>query len=266
VGRIVLFFNALPCQLFDPLAGCTFRKRRISAPLGYGSFKSHPKPVSDDDFRVRPGKPRDRGRVSTKQARTLVGQIQRVAKRAGHTSLARGRPSRGTSRNGRGRVAALRLRSSATQRRVVIKARIVRHKGVRFTAAPIARHIAYLQRDGVSRDGRDAGLFDADSGNANGEAFSEKCADDRHHFRFIVSPEDCGELSDVRAFTRDLVATMEKDLCTSLEWVAVDHWNTDNPHVHLLVRGKTEDGQNLVIDRDYIRTGMRARAAELRGD
>lgn len=157
----------------------------------------------------------------------------------------------------------MRLRSSATHRRVVIKARIVRHKGVRFTAAPLARHIAYLQRDGVSRDGKDAELFNADSDNAGGEAFSEKCADDRHHFRFIVSPEDCGELSDVRAFTRDLVATMEKDLGTRLEWIAVDHWNTDNPHVHLLVRGKAEDGQNLVIDKDYIRTGMRARAAEL---
>src|SRR3546814_14255830 len=77
------------------------------------------------------------------------------------------------------------------------------------------------------------------------------------------SPEDCSELADVRAFTRDLVATMERDLGTRLEWVAVDHWNTDNPHVHLLVRGKGDDGQNLVIDKDYIRTGMRARAAGL---
>src|SRR3546814_12878470 len=77
------------------------------------------------------------------------------------------------------------------------------------------------------------------------------------------SPEDCSELADVRAFTRDLVATMERDLGTRLEWVAVDHWNTDNPHVHLLDRGKGDDGQNLVIDKDYIRTGIRARAAGL---
>lgn len=157
----------------------------------------------------------------------------------------------------------MRSRRSATQRRVVIKARVVRHNGVRFIAAPLARHMAYLQRDGVSRDGRDAELFDAESDNVSGDAFSEKCADDRHHFRFIVSPEDCGDLSDVRSFTRDLVATMEHDLGTRLEWVAVDHWNTDNPHVHLLMRGKGDDGENLVIDKDYIRTGMRARAAEL---
>src|SRR3546814_3105083 len=106
-------------------------------------------------------------------------------------------------------------------------------------------------------------LFDAHSDKADGNGFAERCADDRHHFRFIVSPEDCSELADVRAFTRDLVATMERDLGTRLEWVAVDHWNTDNPHVHLLVRGKGDDGQNLVIDKDYIRNGMRAHDAGL---
>src|SRR3546814_5105128 len=104
-------------------------------------------------------------------------------------------------------------------------------------------------------------LFDAHSDKADGNGFAERCADDRHHFRFIVSPEDCSELADVRAFTRDLVATMERDLGTRLEWVAVDHWNTDNPHVHLLVRGKGDDGHNLVIEKDYSRTWMRDRAA-----
>jgi type IV secretory pathway VirD2 relaxase len=53
---------------------------------------------------------------------------------------------------------------------------------------------------------------------------------------------------------------MEKDLGTKLDWVGVDHWNTDNPHVHLIVRGVRDDGQDLVISRDYIKEGMRARA------
>jgi hypothetical protein len=42
----------------------------------------------------------------------------------------------------------------------------------------------------------------------------------------------------------------------------VDHWNTDNPHVHVLVRGRADDGQDLVVSRDYISKGFRARAAE----
>ena len=68
---------------------------------------------------------------------------------------------------------------------------------------------------------------------------------------------------DLKAFTRDLVADMERDLKTKLDWVAAVHWNTDNPHVHLLVRGKVDDGTNLIISRDYISHGMRARAEEL---
>ncbi|GAY20138.1 type IV secretory pathway, VirD2 component [Sphingobium fuliginis] len=139
---------------------------------------------------------------------------------------------------------------------------MVRHKGSKFRAAPLARHIAYLKRDGVTRDGRDASLFDARSDQADGDAFAERCEDDRHHFRFIVSPEDAGRMTDLRAFTRELMDDMARDLGTPLDWVAVDHWNTDNPHIHVLVRGVDERGADLVIDRDYIREGMRARAEE----
>jgi hypothetical protein len=44
--------------------------------------------------------------------------------------------------------------------------------------------------------------------------------------------------------------------------VAIDHWNTDNPHIHILVRGRTGDGGDLVIDGDYIAEGIRGRAEE----
>src|ERR1700730_13203942 len=106
-------------------------------------------------------------------------------------------------------------------------------------------------------------MFDASSERADGAAFAERCQDDRHHFRFIVSPEDAGEMTDLRAFTRDLAKQMETDLGRRLDWVAVDHWNTDNPHIHLLVRGIDEEGADLVISRDYISRGLRSRAEEL---
>ena len=106
-------------------------------------------------------------------------------------------------------------------------------------------------------------MFDASGDRADGAAFAERCDGDRHHFRFILSPEDAGEMTDLRAFTRDLTRQMEIDLGTRLDWVAVDHWNTDNPHVHLLVRGVDEEGADLVISRDYISRGLRARAEEL---
>ncbi len=214
--------------------------------------------AGDDDLRVKPGKGRSRGSGSVRPL-SLAAQVKRAAARAG---FARRAPRRGvgTGRLGRGRGAALGRGRSASSRRVIVKARIVRHSGPRYRSAPLARHIAYLERDGVTRDGREASMFDARSDQASGDAFAGRCADDRHHFRFIVSPEDAHELADLRTFTRELMGDMSRDLGTRLDWVAVDHWNTDNPHVHVLVRGVAEDGADLVIDRGYMSHGLRDRA------
>ena len=219
--------------------------------------------MRDDDLRIRPGRIQH-GNRGAKRPKTFVGEVMRAAKRAGHTGKAFGGAGghKGRSTFGRGRLAALSLSSRSPGRRVVIMTRIVRHQGKRFTAAPLARHVAYLKREGVTRDGEDARTFDAASDDADGKAFAERCEADRHHFRFTVSPEDATEMVDLRAFTRELVADAERDLGTSLDWVAVDHWNTDNPHIHVLVRGRADDGKDLVISRDYISHGFRQRAAE----
>ena len=217
----------------------------------------------DSDFRVRPGRIRDRGR-SFSGPKSFVGQVMRAAKRAGHVGDRFGRGKGGASRShfGRGRRAALSLSLRSTSRRVVMKARVVRHHGARFRSAPLSKHITYLKREGVTRDGADARMFDARSDAADERAFAERCEDDRHHFRFIVSPEDAAELGDLRTFTRELMTDVARDLGTKLDWIAADHWNTDNPHIHVLIRGRAEDGQDLVISRDYISRGFRDRAAE----
>ena len=149
---------------------------------------------------------------------------------------------------------------TARSRGAVIKARVVRSSG---RAAPLGTHLGYLRRDGVTRDGEKARLFGPDVDAADGGAFAERCGGDRHHFRFIVSPDDALDMADLKSFTRDLAEQMEKDLGTRLDWVAVDHWNTEHPHIHLIVRGMRDDGQDLVIARDYIKEGMRDRARDL---
>lgn len=218
--------------------------------------------MADDDFDISPGRSRDSGAGAYRKANTLVGRVLQVSRRAGYTPLGRNRSGRGTGHLGRGKRAALQRRRSAFQRRVVIKARVVRHRGTSFRSAPLARHIAYLERDGVTRDGSDGQMFDAGSDQADGDAFAGRCEEDRHHFRFIVSPEDASEMTDLRAFTREMMDDMASDLDTRFDWVAVDHWNTDNPHVHVLVRGVASNGKDLVIDRAYISVGLRARAEE----
>ncbi|WP_454885897.1 relaxase/mobilization nuclease domain-containing protein [Sphingomonas oryzagri] len=216
----------------------------------------------EGEFEPRVGRTSDAGRGSTHKSRSLAAQVRRASAKSGFTRRAPGRRSKGTGTRGRGRSAALAARFRTNARRVVIKARVVRHNGARFRAAPLARHVAYLKRDGVTRDGREASLFDAGSNSADGDAFAGHAEGDRHHFRFIVSPEDATDLADLRTFTRELMADVARDLGTGLEWVAVDHWNTDNPHVHILVRGVADDGTDLVIDKDYISKGMRARAED----
>src|SRR5260370_1294739 len=217
----------------------------------------------DDDLRSRLGRIRARGRNS-RRPDTFIGEVMRAAKKAGHVGESFGRGTGGAhrSRFGRGRGAALSLSLRSGSRRVVTKARVVRHTGSRFRSAPLSNHVIYLKRDGVTHDGADARMFDARSDAADEQAFAERCRDDRHHFRFIVSPEDAGELQDLRTFTRELMADAERDLGTRLDWVAVDHWNTDNPHVHDLIRGRGDDGKDLVISRAYISRGLRDRAAE----
>lgn len=219
----------------------------------------------DNDLRVRPGRVRDSGRGGGRP-QNFVGQVMLAARRAGHTGPGLGSAARRSGSGfGRGRAAAAAMALRSPHRRVVIKARVVRQRGSRFRSAPLAKHLSYLQRDGVTQDGDDARMFDARAEAADVASFGERCEGDRHHFRFIVSPEDAPEMADLRAFTRDLMARAERDLGTRLDWVAVDHWNTDQPHIHVLARGVAEDGSDLVISREYISRGLRVRAEELVG-
>ena len=216
--------------------------------------------ADDSDFRIRPGRIRSTRAQST---RPFVAQALAAAKKAGGGVSRSGRIVSGNrSRFGHGQRASIQANRLITSRSrgAVVKARVVRHSA---RAAPLGAHLDYLRRDGVTRDGEKARLFGPGTDEADGRAFTERCADDRHHFRFIVSPDDAIEMSDLKSFTNDLVGQMEKDLGTKLDWVGADHWNTEHPHVHLIVRGVRDDGQDLVISRDYIKEGMRDRARDL---
>ncbi|MBB4005600.1 relaxase/mobilization nuclease domain-containing protein [Aurantimonas endophytica] len=215
---------------------------------------------AEDDFRIRPGRIRS---TRAQQARPFIAQALAAAQKAGGAVSRQGRIGPGNrSRFGRGQRAAVQANRllTARSRGAVVKARVVRQGG---RNAPLGAHLNYLRREGVTRDGEKARLFGPGGDDADPKAFAERCEDDRHHFRFIVSPDDAVEMADLKGFTRELVGQMEKDLGTRLDWVAVDHWNTEHPHVHLIMRGVRDDGENLVISRDYIKEGMRDRARDL---
>ena len=213
-------------------------------------------------FRVRLGPPRARGAPHGQRFLSRVlAAISRAGggHRAGLATSARGHGAK----RGRGVVAA-RL-SGATlgsrSRRVVIKARLVILK--RASPHGVLTHLRYIVREGVGRDAEPAQAYDARTDSADVKVFEAQGRDDRHQFRFIVAPEYGVQLTDLRGFTRELMRHMEGDLGTRLDWVAVDHWDTDNPHTHVVLRGKDEKGRDLIIARDYISHGMRHRASEL---
>ena len=125
----------------------------------------------DDEINLRPGRIKH-GNQGAKRPKSFVGQVMRAARKAGHTGKA--------SDTGAGQKAVhvwARPMGSAVPcipiagRRVVIKARVVRHQGRRFRSAPLSKHVAYLKREGVTRDGADAQMFDATSESADDQSF-----------------------------------------------------------------------------------------------
>ena len=209
----------------------------------------------DDRFRVRPSAPKNR-------QQKFVSQVLKEVSKAGGKSV-RKSGTRPGARLGRGHVAASFTGRSAQpgSRRVTIKTRLVNFKqaGARSTTT----HLRYIERDGVGRDGEPGQAYGSTTDNADLVAFEERGREDRHQFRFIVSPEDAEQIDELRTYTCHLMSRMETDLGTNLDWVAVNHWNTDNPHTHIVLRGKDDSGKDLIISRDYISQGMRERASEL---
>jgi hypothetical protein len=168
----------------------------------------------DDDFRVRPGRIRS---SRAQRALPFVAQALAAAQKAGGRISRSGKITSGADRISRGRVASIRANRLITSRTrfCTVKALVVRNRGQR----PLARHLNYLRRDGVTRDGERAKMFGPETEDADVKEFTERCKDDRHHFRFIVS-EDATDMEDLKRFTRELMAQVEKDLGTKLEWVA----------------------------------------------
>lgn len=218
--------------------------------------------MSDEDFEPRLGRARSRGSA---RGRKYLGRVIAAAARGGATTGVASRSFDG-SRIGRGasmgRLLGSRDRHAGLRsRRVIVKTRLVKlgAKGLSGATA----HLRYIQRDGVTREGAPGRLYSAEHDQADGKAFLERQAGDRHQFRFIVSADDGAEYRDLKPFVRRLMTQAEQDLGTRLDWVAVDHFNTGHPHTHIMLRGTDDTGRDLIIAREYIAKGLRERAAEI---
>lgn len=214
----------------------------------------------NDEFRLRIAPPRSHGGrrpggFTTRVLRALSKTNGGLSRTLRHVRAA-ARAS--TARTRGGAVTHLLNPSGAGRRSVIVKVRLVRrqHAGARSTEA----HLRYIARDGVARDGTPGRAYGPATDDADLADFQARGREDRHQFRLIVAPEDAAELEDLQAFTREVMARVESDLGTRLDWVAVDHWDTDNPHTHVVLRGRDDTGKDLVIAPTYVSHGLRMRA------
>lgn len=151
------------------------------------------------------------------------------------------------------------------RQRVIVKALVSRHigKGAERAAA-LAAHVSYLGRSGAGVEGARPEFFDRAADDVQPAAETGGWSEDRHHFRFIISPEHGDRIEDLKGYAREVMGRVSADLGEpNLKWVATCHYDTDQPHAHVLVRGRRGDGRDLVIPRDYIGYGFRARAQEV---
>jgi uncharacterized protein DUF3363/relaxase-like protein len=126
-------------------------------------------------------------------------------------------------------------------------------------------HGRYVARESATHDGDPKAVgFDGrgESIDIADRLESWQNAGDERLWKLIVSPE-FGDRADLKRLTRDVASRMEKDLGTPLEWVAVSHYNTEHPHVHMALRGIGADGHPLHLSRDYVKQGIRQIAEDL---
>lgn len=131
-------------------------------------------------------------------------------------------------------------------------------------ASKLIAHGKYLERDGAGPEGEPGQFYDHEQDRLEaGPRLTQWANEDKRHMRLMLAPESGSRIEDLKDFTRATMAQMERDLGMPLEWVAVDHHNTDNPHVHVILRGRRRDGPDLIIPRDYATWGLRHAAREV---
>lgn len=230
--------------------------------------------MRENEFEVRLGRIGDARSSSLRAVRTAVRQRARVSR--GPKS---GYASPGIKAHFRKGSAGKALPVMASSRRVVVKARFVVHGAGK--GAPLKAHVSYLAREegkARAKPGLDRAVnylqreetpnarlsfYDGRGQDLDGKTTTGGWADDSRHFRLIISAEDGAALGDLKPFIREVMGNLEQKLGTKLEWIAVDHWDTDNPHSHVLVRGKRADGQDLFIPSKIISQGIREKAQEI---
>jgi type IV secretory pathway VirD2 relaxase len=147
-------------------------------------------------------------------------------------------------------------------RRVVVQTRFVQGG----LAAKAALHLPYVEREGIEWDGSQGLLYGGASREAElarplvQDELRAPLDGEKHQFRMIIATEDGDQL---KPYIQQWMARVEKDLGQRRICGAVNHYDADNPHAHVIVRGMDGEGAQVRFERAYISRALRHRAQEL---
>lgn len=156
------------------------------------------------------------------------------------------------------------LQDATGGQRVFVRASLIRLRLDRSGRAPsLARHLAYIGRAGAGVEGEDARLFDGRGPAERPRDVAKAWGRDERYFRMLISPEHADRMADLKDYARDVMRRVGADVGEEdLAWIGACHHDTAHPHVHIVIRGRRRDGQDLIMPRNYMPRGMEARAQE----
>jgi len=112
----------------------------------------------------------------------------------------------------------------------------------------------YLVREGTDIDGGRARLYGTDL-----DEYRDNMAD--RNFRIFLSPQS--DRIDLQDLTERFMRRLEQQTGYRLYWQAANHYNTAHPHAHILINGRDQNGREVEIPRDIVRTFMREYARDI---
>ena len=228
------------------------------------AVSSNARASRDDDFELRLGKmgrsDNARGALPKALGKRLASRFKRAA-RVGSDSQ---------------NASFVESYSSDPRQRAVVKVHYFGHAG--GGGAALRAHGNYIEREGAQRDiepeadphanylSRDEreGFYGPEHDKVDGKAQLANWAEqDSRHFRIILAPENGQAIGALRDYTREVMDRAEAALDRPLQWVAVNHWDTDNPHAHIVLRGRDGDGRILGLPREFVKHTFREIARDI---
>ena len=99
------------------------------------------------------------------------------------------------------------------------------------------KNLEYIQKEGKAKDGEKPVLY----GSVSEEEYQNKMV--AKNWRLIISPES--NKINLTTLSKELIKRIEESTGYKLNWIAANHYDTDNHHTHILINGIDQKGRGV---------------------